>query len=226
MRRHAYIEVPTEWGMFTPEGEQRVTDLAQQVTDDMNALLSEPGDTRREEIDRILANLISGYIAFFSDDDVSEAGDSVVGEAVYFFYVTLWTVAGLDPTAAQDAYEEQYDQIYLAVYDEGSPYSEKYASVETERADLAEPILRLMYEDIQQGELTRPEVEQAVDDYVDMYLDEALEKPEEFFETDWDLLRDVLHQAAREQLQRSMMAGVEANWNLLDAWLESDAELA
>ena len=102
----------------------------------------------------------------------------------------------------------------------------RLANIETERSDLAEPILRLMYQDIQAGELTRPEVERSIEDYVDMYLDEALEKPEEFFDTGWDLLRDVLHQAAREQLQRSMMAGVEANWDMLDAWLESDAELA
>lgn len=226
MRRHANIEVPTDWAMYTPEGDRRVTDLARQVTDDLLDVL-EDGASDDDDIDRVLANFLSGYIAFFSDDDMSGVGDSMVMSGIYRFYVTLWTATGRHPVDAEDAYAEQYDRIYRAVYDEDwSPYSEKYASVETERADLATPILRLMYEDIQQGELTRPEVERSVEDYVDFYLDEALEKPEEFFETNWDLLRDVLHQAAREQLQRSMTAGVEANWNLLDAWLESDAELA
>jgi len=102
----------------------------------------------------------------------------------------------------------------------------RFATVSSERAKLAEPVLRLMYQDIQNGDLTRREVENNVDYYVELYLDDALKNPDEFFTTDWELLRDVLLSAGREELQRSTTAGVQANWQMLDDWLASDKELA
>lgn len=102
----------------------------------------------------------------------------------------------------------------------------RLANVETERQDLAEPVLRLIYDDVTAGNVSLAQAAANVQDYINAHLDEAMQKPEEYVITDWEVLRDVVLAATREQLERSTTAGVEANWSMLEEWLASDEELA
>ncbi len=95
----------------------------------------------------------------------------------------------------------------------------RLAAVESERRDLAIPVLRTIYQDVTKGALTLEQARRDIDDYVAAHVEDALSKPEEYFETGWDLLRDVLAEAAREELVRSTTSGVEANWSMLEEWM-------
>lgn len=100
----------------------------------------------------------------------------------------------------------------------------RMADIENERRKLAEPVLRLIYEDITDGNVKLDVAQDNVDDYIEATVDEALKTPSEYFDSPWDLLRDVLEQAAREELIRSTKAGVEANWDMLEEWMEVEKE--
>lgn len=106
------LQVPTQWGMFKPQGNRRLTQLAQKAYDAIEGLAKD-GPMLGSAVRVVLLQYLVSWVKLWRTKTYGEASDTDVREQVGDFHDTLWAAAGLP---GSPPWEEHYDEAQMRVY--------------------------------------------------------------------------------------------------------------
>lgn len=89
----ANLEIPTNWGMYTPAGNKRITKFAKKYLDKLNLIRASyydlSNDKRLKQVNKLLEQYVREYDRIARGKSFGEAGDTAVREAVGNFFDRL-----------------------------------------------------------------------------------------------------------------------------------------
>ena len=105
------LRVPTEWGMFTPAGNRRITKAAQAAMDKIEKL----DGTTEAKVDKILTDFLAKWVRLWYTKSYGEAGDTDVREQVGSFHDMLADASGAYDYGSYEAWERNYEAAQARV---------------------------------------------------------------------------------------------------------------
>jgi hypothetical protein len=105
--REVELSAPTDWSMYTPAGNRRLTGYAETVIRKM-----EKADDPSKVVHAQVESFYRKVRKLYDDDRFSEAGDTAVREVVRGFGKRCFLAAGFDSFEADDKEEQLWEGSY------------------------------------------------------------------------------------------------------------------
>lgn len=90
------LRIPTEWGMFSSQGNKRITQIAQEASDRIEKLCAEAkyGCPSKKDVRQELVRMLTKWVRMWDTKTYPESSDSAVRDGIGWFTDKLAVASG------------------------------------------------------------------------------------------------------------------------------------